>query len=68
MKKEMNYIEAFEKLEELLQQIERGDVRIDKLPEIVKQANELMEICEGRLRGIEEKVKEATESVTKRSK
>ena len=58
MKKELNYIEAFEKLEGILHQLERGDVRIDKLPEIVKQATELMEICEARLRGIEEKVGE----------
>jgi exodeoxyribonuclease VII small subunit len=60
MKKEINYTEAFEKLEGLLQQIERGDVRIDKLPDIVKKANDLIAICEERLRGIEEKVNEAT--------
>ncbi len=64
----MNYTEAFEKLEELLQQIERGDIRIDKLPEIVKQANDLIAICEERLRGIEERVKDATPASNKSNK
>lgn len=68
MKKEINYTEAFEKLEELLQQIERGDIRIDKLPEIVKQANDLIAICEERLRGIEEKVNEASSAGSKKLK
>ena len=65
MKKEINYTEAFEKLDGLLQQIERGDIRIDKLPEIVKQANDLIAICEDRLRGIEEKLNESSSTTIK---
>ena len=56
MKKEITYEEAYKNLEELLHQIDKGNVRIDKLPEIVTQARELVAICEERLKGIEEKI------------
>jgi exodeoxyribonuclease VII small subunit len=59
MKKEMTYSEAFAKLEELVEQLEDGDIQLDKLTEKVKQANELIAICEIKLRDIDNDVKEA---------
>ena len=68
MKKELTYSDAFAKLEELVAQLEEGDIQLDKLTAKVKQANELIAICEGKLRTIEGEVKEATKNSTKRKK
>ena len=68
MKKELTYNEAFSKLEELVEQLEEGDIQLDKLSEKVKQANEFISICETKLRSIDNEVKEATKTVTTRPK
>jgi exodeoxyribonuclease VII small subunit len=60
MKKELTYSEAFAKLEELVQELEDGNIQLDMLTEKVKQANELIGICEIKLRNVENGVKEAT--------
>ena len=41
---------------------------LDKLTEKVKEANELVHICETKLRGIEKEVQEATKAATERIK
>ena len=64
MKKELNYSEAFSKLEELVEQLEDGNIQLDKLTEKVKQANELIAICESKLRDIDNDVKETSKSAT----
>ena len=56
MKKELTYIEAYEKLEDLIKEFEYGDVQIDKLADKVKDANELIGICEAKLRATEDEV------------
>lgn len=68
MKKELTYSEAFGKLEEVVEELEEGNIQLDKLPSKVKQANELIAICELRLRGIESEIKEASKEMTVRSK
>lgn len=60
MKKELTYSEAFAELEKLVGQLEEGDIQLDKLTTKVKQANELIRICEAQLRSIDNEVKEAT--------
>jgi exodeoxyribonuclease VII small subunit len=64
MKKELTYNEAFTKLEKLVGDLEEGDIPLDKLSEKVRQANELIAICDGKLRGIDKEVKEALKSTT----
>jgi exodeoxyribonuclease VII small subunit len=57
MKNDLTYKEAFSKLEELVGQLEDGDIQLDKLSEKVIQANELIAVCENKLRGIDKEVK-----------
>lgn len=68
MKKEITYSEAFIKLEELVEQLEGGDIQLDKLTTKVNQANELINICEAKLRGIESDVNEATKPTNTKQK
>jgi len=68
MKKELTYSEAFTKLEELVEQLEEGDIQLDKLTEKVKQANELIAISETKLRNIDNEIKEETKKATKGQK
>lgn len=66
MKNELTYSEAFSKLETLVEQLEDGNIQLDKLSAKVKQANELIAICETKLRNIETEIKEVTKTATKR--
>lgn len=58
MKKELTYDKAYEKLEQLIEELEDGDVKLDKLTTKVKEANELIAVCENKLRKIESEVHE----------
>ena len=64
----MTYSEAFSKLEKIVEQLEVGDIQLDKLTEKVKEANELISICEEKLRGIDKEVDEAIRTSTNQSK
>ena len=64
MKKELTYSEAFTKLEQLVAELEEGDIPLDKLSEKVKQANELIALCDAKLRGIDKEINEAIKSVS----
>ncbi|MEO6231061.1 MAG: exodeoxyribonuclease VII small subunit [Ferruginibacter sp.] len=59
MKTDLTYSEAFSKLEELVEQLEEGNIQLDKLSLKIKEANELIAICENKLRKIDTEVKEA---------
>jgi exodeoxyribonuclease VII small subunit len=56
MKRELTYSEAYSKLEKLVAQIESDNIQLDTLADKVKQANELIEFCEQKLRTIEKEV------------
>ncbi len=45
----LTYTEAVAAIEEILQQIETGEMDIDELAEKVKQASELLKFCKGKL-------------------
>jgi exodeoxyribonuclease VII small subunit len=47
--KNKTYTEAVIAIEEILQQIETGEMDIDELAEKVKQASELLKFCKGKL-------------------
>lgn len=66
MKKQPTYSEAFSKLEDLVEQLENGNIQLDKLSAKMKHANELIAICESKLRSIETEIKEATKTIPKR--
>jgi len=57
MKKELNYSQAFEKLETLLSQLEDGDIQLEDLAVKIKQANEWIDTCETKLRKVDAEIK-----------
>jgi len=60
----MNYSEAYLKLEELVKQLEEGDIPLEELTQKVKQANELIGICDAKLRDIEKGVGDETKDTS----
>jgi exodeoxyribonuclease VII small subunit len=56
MSKEPNYTEAFEELQEIVSEIEQGEISVDKLSEKVKRAAVLIKICKAKLATTEEDV------------
>lgn len=68
MKSELNYNEAYIKLQDLVEQLEDGNIPLDKLAAKVKQANELLAVCENKLRQLEADIEVASRSVVKTEK
>lgn len=56
MSKEPNYTEAFEELQEIVLEIEQGEISVDELSEKVKRAAVLIKICKTKLTSTEEDV------------
>ena len=52
----MNFSEAYSNLTELVSQLEDDRIQLDSLAEKVKQARELIEYCERKLRLIDEEI------------
>ncbi len=53
---ELTYSEAVQELEQILDEIERGDIDIDVLSDKVKRALILVQACKTRLKNTEEEV------------
>jgi exodeoxyribonuclease VII small subunit len=51
-----NYTEAFEELQEIVTEIEQGEISVDELSEKVKRASRLITICKNKLATTEEDV------------
>ncbi len=68
MKKELTYNEAYTKLEALVEQLEEGNVPLEKLTQKVKQANELITICEVQLRNVQSEVDQILKTKQSRKK
>ena len=49
MSKESNYTEAFGELQEIVLEIEQGEISVDELAEKVKRAAVLINICKAKL-------------------
>jgi exodeoxyribonuclease VII small subunit len=62
-KKDRSYGEAAARLEEILQTIEEGQVDIDELSGLVKEAAELVTLCRNKIRSAEVQVKSITEQL-----
>ena len=48
-----NYTEAYEELQEIVSEIERGDISVDELSDKVKRAALLIKICKDKLTSTE---------------
>ena len=55
-KKEFSFNEAVIEIEDILKQIETGELDIDKLSVEVKRASELIKQCQKKLRSTEEEI------------
>jgi exodeoxyribonuclease VII small subunit len=56
MTKEPDYSKAFEELQNIVSEIERGEISVDELSEKVKRAALLIKICKSKLTSTEEDV------------
>jgi exodeoxyribonuclease VII small subunit len=56
MSTEKNYVEAFEELQQIVADIEGGEISVDELSSKVKRAAELIKICKKKLSSTEEDV------------
>jgi exodeoxyribonuclease VII small subunit len=56
VKKEFSFNEAVVEIEEILKNIESGELDIDKLSVEVKRASELIKQCQKKLRSTEEEI------------
>ena len=56
MNEKINYTEAFDELQEIVSEIEQGEISVDELSEKVKRASLLIKICKAKLATTEEDV------------
>ncbi|MDP1726038.1 MAG: exodeoxyribonuclease VII small subunit [Bacteroidota bacterium] len=56
MKDKINYTGAFEELQQIVAEIEAGEISVDVLSTKVKRAAELIKICKAKIRSTEEDV------------
>lgn len=56
MAKEIKYDEAFEELQQIVADLEDGEISVDELSIKVKRASELIQICKKKLKSTEEDV------------
>ncbi len=56
MTEKIAYTEAFEELQQIISEIEQGEISVDELALKVKRAAELLLICKQKLRSTEEDV------------
>lgn len=61
----LTYNQAYSELTKLVDQIEDDKIQLDTLAEKVKQAKELIDYCETRLRTIEKDVESALDQKSK---
>jgi exodeoxyribonuclease VII small subunit len=55
-KEKINYTAAFEELQQIVNEIEEGEISVDELSKKVKRATELIRICKTKLTSTEEDV------------
>ncbi len=56
MKEEITYTEAFEQLQEIVNQMENADISVDDLSDNIKKASKLIKICRDKLTKTEQEV------------
>ncbi len=56
METSYNYIDAYNELQQIVSEIEIGEVNVDELAEKVRRASELIAICKAKLTASEEEV------------
>ncbi|OIP01575.1 MAG: exodeoxyribonuclease VII small subunit [Bacteroidetes bacterium CG2_30_33_31] len=65
MSKERSYEEAIKELEEIVENIEEGEIGIDELASKIKKASTLLKFCKDKLRNTEQDVEEILKELGK---
>ena len=55
--KEETYTQAFDRLQKIVSQIESGELDIDQLADMIKEANKLIAFCNDKLTKADEEIK-----------
>lgn len=55
-KKEINYEEALDQLEEIARKMENGEFEVDELVAQLKKAQQLIKLCNDKLRSTDEEI------------
>lgn len=63
MNKKMSYRQATEQLEEIVAQIENGELGIDELSQKVEEAAELVKMCKDKLRRTDADIEKIMEEI-----
>lgn len=63
MSKQLTYIEAFDELQQIVRDIEEGEIGVDLLSVKVKRASELIRICKNKLTSTESDVNKILEEL-----
>lgn len=58
MAEELNYTDAFNELQQIVSDIEDGEISVDELSTKVKRASELIKVCKAKLSSTENDVKQ----------
>ena len=58
MKKDIKFETALQRLEKIVEQLESGEVELDKSLKIFEEGNELVKLCLEKLNSAEKKVKQ----------
>ncbi len=61
MDNQITYELAMKQLEEIVAQLEAGDIGMDEMPDTLKRAGELLQYCQTKLRMTESAFKDFTE-------
>lgn len=67
MSKEITYQKAYDELQEIVGEIEDGEISVDELGVKVKRASELIKICQAKLKSTEEDVNEILKELDAKS-
>jgi exodeoxyribonuclease VII small subunit len=62
IKKERTYQQALEELQNMVMQLEHEQVPLDALPEMIRNAGDLLTWCKSRLRETEEEIQKIRET------
>jgi len=59
----VKYSEAVKRLEEILESIDRSDVGVDELADLVKEASDLIKVCRSILKNTEQSVQDSLKNL-----
>ena len=59
--KEETYTQAFDRLQKIVSQIESGELDIDQLADMIKEANKLITFCNDKLTKADEEIKKLSQ-------